>query len=121
MRVGTTAENAILEVVDKGPGMSQEDALRVFERFYRTDSSRTRSSGGSGLGLSIVDSLVHAHGGTVKVTDGARTGLPLLRQPAAYRRRSRAHGISHVNNLGQIGALSFPDQFKTQHAYRKRS
>ena len=67
VRVGTTAENAILEVVDKGPGMSQEDALRVFERFYRTDSSRTRSSGGSGLGLSIVDSLVHAHGGTVNV------------------------------------------------------
>ena len=45
--------------------MSQQDAQRVFERFYRTDSSRARTSGGSGLGLSIVDSLVRAHGGAV--------------------------------------------------------
>ncbi|MFZ1164221.1 HAMP domain-containing sensor histidine kinase [Mycobacterium sp.] len=74
VRVGTTGEDAILEVVDQGPGMSQEDALRVFERFYRTDSSRARSSGGSGLGLSIVDSLVHAHGGTVTVTTAPGQG-----------------------------------------------
>jgi two-component system OmpR family sensor kinase len=74
VRVGTTTESAILEVVDKGPGMSQEDALRIFERFYRTDSSRARSSGGSGLGLSIVDSLVHAHGGTVNVTTAPGKG-----------------------------------------------
>jgi two-component system, OmpR family, sensor kinase len=74
VRVGTSAEDAILEVVDEGPGMSREDALRVFERFYRTDSSRARSSGGSGLGLSIVDSLVHAHGGTVNVTTAPGQG-----------------------------------------------
>jgi len=74
VRVGTNAEDAILEVVDEGPGMSREDALRVFERFYRTDSSRARSSGGSGLGLSIVDSLVHAHGGTVNVTTAQGQG-----------------------------------------------
>jgi two-component system OmpR family sensor kinase len=74
VRVGTTAEDAILEVVDEGPGMSQDDALRIFERFYRTDSSRTRSSGGSGLGLSIVDSLVQAHGGTVSVTTAPGQG-----------------------------------------------
>src|SRR3984893_8978755 len=74
VRVGTNAEDAILEVVDEGPGMSWEDAQRVFERFYRTDSSRARSSGGSGLGLSIVDSLVHAHGGTVNVTTALGQG-----------------------------------------------
>ncbi len=74
VRVGTSAEDAILEVLDEGPGMSREDALRVFERFYRTDSSRARSSGGSGLGLSIVDSLVHAHGGTVNVTTAPGQG-----------------------------------------------
>jgi two-component system OmpR family sensor kinase len=63
-----------VEVVDEGPGMSQEDALRVFERFYRTDSSRARISGGTGLGLSIVDSLVLAHDGTVTVTTAPGQG-----------------------------------------------
>ena len=67
VRVGTDGDDVVLEVADEGPGMSAEDALRVFERFYRTDSSRARASGGTGLGLSIVDSLVHAHGGVVTV------------------------------------------------------
>lgn len=67
LRVGTVGDDAVLEVADQGPGMSSEDALRVFERFYRTDSSRARASGGTGLGLSIVDSLVRAHGGAVTV------------------------------------------------------
>src|SRR5271170_1419266 len=74
LRVGTEGDNALLEVADKGPGMSQEDASRVFERFYRTDSSRARASGGTGLGLSIVDSLVHAHGGAVTVTTAPGQG-----------------------------------------------
>ncbi len=65
VRVGTDGADAVLEVADKGPGMSEQDASRVFERFYRTDSSRARTSGGTGLGLSIVDSLVQAHGGVV--------------------------------------------------------
>ena len=68
VRVGTEGNDAVLEVVDTGPGMSQQDASRVFERFYRTDSSRARTSGGTGLGLSIVNALVHAHGGVVTVT-----------------------------------------------------
>jgi two-component system, OmpR family, sensor kinase len=74
VRVGTDGDDAVLEVADKGPGMGQEDASRVFERFYRTDSSRARASGGIGLGLSIVDSLVHAHGGLVTVTTAPGEG-----------------------------------------------
>lgn len=74
VRVGTEGDDAILEVADDGPGMSQEDALRVFERFYRADSSRARASGGTGLGLSIVDSLVAAHGGAVTVTTALGEG-----------------------------------------------
>ena len=74
IRVGTAGDDAVLEVADRGPGMSQEDASQVFERFYRTDSSRARASGGTGLGLSIVDSLVHAHGGVVTVTTAPGEG-----------------------------------------------
>lgn len=65
--VGTDGGAGILEVRDTGPGMSAHDAERVFERFYRADSSRTRESGGSGLGLSIVAALVEAHEGRVEV------------------------------------------------------
>ncbi len=65
--VGTTEKSVLLEVRDTGPGLSAEEAQHVFERFYRADSSRTRESGGSGLGLSIVAALVAAHGGTVTV------------------------------------------------------
>jgi two-component system OmpR family sensor kinase len=59
---------AVLDVADTGPGLSQADAERVFERFYRVEQSRSRANGGSGLGLSIVAALTAAHGGTVDVT-----------------------------------------------------
>ncbi len=57
----------VLDVEDDGPGMSAEQAQRVFERFYRADAARNRASGGTGLGLAIVAGLVSAHGGTVSV------------------------------------------------------
>jgi two-component system OmpR family sensor kinase len=57
----------VLDVQDDGPGMTAEQAQRVFERFYRADQARNRSSGGTGLGLAIVAGLVAAHGGTVSV------------------------------------------------------
>ncbi len=58
---------AILEVTDHGPGLTEEQASRVFERFYRADQARGRRTGGSGLGLAIVQALVAAHGGTVSL------------------------------------------------------
>ncbi len=54
-----------LSVADSGPGLGEEQAARVFERFYRVDGSRARGSGGVGLGLAIVAAVAHAHGGTV--------------------------------------------------------
>ena len=56
-----------LEVADSGPGMTPEQAERVFERFYRADPARSRKAGGSGLGLAIVAALVAAHNGQVTV------------------------------------------------------
>jgi len=65
--VGLTAGGATLQVADEGPGLPPAQAERVFERFYRADASRSRANGGSGLGLSIVAALVHAHRGTVEL------------------------------------------------------
>jgi two-component system OmpR family sensor kinase len=65
VRLAVEDERAVLEVADAGPGVPAEDADRIFERFYRTDRSRTRSRGGVGLGLAIVHSVVEAHGGAV--------------------------------------------------------
>ncbi len=58
---------AVVEIVDHGPGLDAETAAHVFERFYRGDESRARSTGGSGLGLSIAKSIVEAHGGRIAV------------------------------------------------------
>ncbi|HKI57802.1 MAG TPA: ATP-binding protein [Trueperaceae bacterium] len=78
-------ERAILRVRDRGPGIPEGERERIFQRFYRTDGARTRATGGSGLGLSIVHSLVTLHGGTVTADDHPEGGavlsvsLPLAR------------------------------------------
>ena len=61
-----TDGRAELTVADHGPGLTEEQSARVFERFYRADSSRARASGGAGLGLSIVAAVTEAHGGTAE-------------------------------------------------------
>ncbi len=68
-------EEAELEVRDSGPGMPTEDARHVFERFYRSDPARSRTSGGSGLGLSIVSAIVAAHGGSVVAVSSPGHGM----------------------------------------------
>ena len=68
--LGTT-----ISVTDNGPGLSETDQSKVFERFYRADPSRVRSGlDGSGLGLSIVDAVMGAHGGTVSVNSKLGNG-----------------------------------------------
>jgi two-component system, OmpR family, sensor kinase len=60
--------DSFVTIADNGPGLSAEDQARIFERFYRVDASRQRNSkDGSGLGLSIVDAVMRAHGGDVRV------------------------------------------------------
>lgn len=67
-------ETAHLTVADNGEGMAEEAVRRATERFYRADPARSRSKGGSGLGLSIVDAAVTAHGGKLTITSGLGTG-----------------------------------------------
>ncbi|MEU6555503.1 HAMP domain-containing sensor histidine kinase [Streptomyces sp. NPDC046915] len=72
--VGTVGGHAVLEVADEGPGLTPEQSGRIFERFHRADASRNRATGGAGLGLSIVRSLVTAHAGRVEVDSAPGRG-----------------------------------------------
>ncbi|WP_375490314.1 sensor histidine kinase [uncultured Jatrophihabitans sp.] len=74
----------VVQVVDGGPGLPPEEAARVFERFWRADKARTRARGGSGLGMSIVASILEAHGGTVRFESTVESGSTVtLWLPAA--------------------------------------
>jgi len=66
--VAKDGADSLVTIADNGPGLTAEDQARIFERFYRVDASRQRNSkDGSGLGLSIVDAVMRAHGGDVTV------------------------------------------------------
>jgi len=84
-RESSQSTRVIVEVRDHGPGISAEHQDRVFERFYRVDSSRNRQSGGSGLGLAIVSAILHSHNGTVCVSETPGGGLTIhVEIPAAH-------------------------------------
>lgn len=74
--VGREGGAAFVEVSDEGPGLTEQQAAVVFERFFRADPSRSRDTGGAGLGLAIVATIVRAHGG--RVSAQARPGQGAL-------------------------------------------
>jgi two-component system OmpR family sensor kinase len=103
--VGTAEQAAVIEVRDHGQGLAPEQAERVFERFYRIDSSRRRGTGGgSGLGLSIVSAVVAAHSGNVSVvpTPGGgatfRVALPARPDDATLPANPDDHAVSLVTS-----------------------
>ncbi len=71
-RAGAAPDQVTLEICDSGPGISPEEAGRIFNRFYRGEKSR--STPGNGLGLSLAQTIVQAHGGTVSVESGPGEG-----------------------------------------------
>ena len=86
IRVTSNDQSVVLEIEDEGPGMPTEVAERATERFYRADPARSRHRGGSGLGLSIVDATVAAHGGTVEIDSALDRGTCVrLTLPRATR------------------------------------
>ncbi|MGC5016384.1 sensor histidine kinase [Streptosporangium sp. DT93] len=73
--------DAVLTVTDDGPGIPEPDRERVFDRFTRLDSARSRDEGGAGLGLAIVRETVHAHGGAVHLEDASPGLRAVVRLP----------------------------------------
>ena len=81
VRATVTDTEVVISVADEGPGLTQEQSERIFERFYRADPARQRGpirEEGSGLGLSIVDAVVNAHGGSVSVESAPNVGASFV-------------------------------------------
>lgn len=74
VRTGPVGHDAVLEVADTGVGIGAEDLPKIFTRFWRGEKSRSRSTGGAGIGLAVVDQLVRAHGGRVEVESAPGAG-----------------------------------------------
>lgn len=81
LRLSAEEDEAVLSVEDAGPGLDPEALEHAFDRFWRGDPSRSRHTGGAGLGLAIVDAIARAHGGDISAenvpTGGARFTLRL--------------------------------------------
>jgi two-component system, OmpR family, sensor kinase len=77
IEISVSTEDGVgrMSVADHGPGLGPGEMERIFEPFYRADPSRSRDSGGAGLGLSIVSAVVSAHGGHVKVKETSGGGV----------------------------------------------
>ncbi len=101
VRVVNGEEEAVIEVADEGPGMATEDANRVFERFWRSDPSRTRSSGGAGLGLAIVAAIAGAHGGRAEVQSAPGQG-------SVFRVHLPHHAPASVESYDTFAADAVP-------------
>ena len=88
LRLQRGGDEAVFTVEDTGIGIPEEDIPHIFDRFYRVDKARSRASGGSGLGLSIVHGAVEAHGGSIEVARRETVGtrftvrFPALDQPS---------------------------------------
>lgn len=74
-------ESGVIIVEDDGIGITKDELELVFERFYRTDQSRARKTGGAGIGLAIVKSIVMAHGGTVRAQSGEKGSVFMVTLP----------------------------------------
>jgi two-component system OmpR family sensor kinase len=89
VRVSREGEEAVLEVADEGPGLDEEHAAKVFDRFFRVDPARARDAGGAGLGLAIVAAIAGAHGGGVAVETSPGAGARFtVRLPIASQEGS---------------------------------
>jgi two-component system OmpR family sensor kinase len=104
--LATAGDDRTVEVSDNGPGIAAGDLPHLFERFYRVDASRARRSGGSGLGLSIVQAIAEAHGGSVGVASVEGEGaaftivLPVAGRAEATRQDASPSSMARRTSAG---------------------
>ncbi|WP_187358477.1 cell wall metabolism sensor histidine kinase WalK [Microbacterium testaceum] len=112
LRVGVDAERDMgwIEIIDHGEGVPEQIREQIFQRFWRADTSRTRETGGSGLGLSIVASIVDLLHGTVEVVDTPGGGATFrVSLPLADRRDVEEHALIETQPLERLPEDYRPD------------
>jgi two-component system OmpR family sensor kinase len=110
LRVGVDIESDMgwIEIIDHGEGVPEQIRDQIFQRFWRADTSRTRETGGSGLGLSIVASIVDLLHGTVEVRDTPGGGATFrVSLPLADRRDAHEHALIETQPLERL-----PDDYR---------
>ncbi|MBD8219688.1 HAMP domain-containing protein [Microbacterium sp. CFBP 13617] len=110
LRVGVDADADMgwIEIIDHGEGVPEQIRDQIFQRFWRADTSRTRETGGSGLGLSIVASIVDLLHGTVQVVDTPGGGATFrVSLPLADRRDAQEHALIETQPLERL-----PDDYR---------
>ncbi len=112
-RVGVGARRqgdvVAISVTDQGIGISEEDQKRIFERFYRVDTARSRNTGGTGLGLSIVRHVVENHGGDISVWSQLGKGSTFTVRLPLVETFKPGHGSAEAPMINPI-PLSVPEQ-----------
>ncbi|MFS0794488.1 sensor histidine kinase [Microbacterium sp. 1P10AE] len=112
LRVGVDADTDMgwIEIIDHGEGVPEQIREQIFQRFWRADTSRTRETGGSGLGLSIVASIVDLLHGTVEVRDTPGGGATFrVSLPLADRRNAQEHALIETQPLERLPENYQPD------------
>jgi signal transduction histidine kinase len=93
VEIAATAGTAVVTIADLGPGLPEDRLDKVFEPFVRLEGSRSRETGGVGLGLAITRTVVQAHGGEIVLRNRSEGGLEVtVRLPLGERRRDGAYG-----------------------------
>jgi signal transduction histidine kinase len=80
IKIRKEKEEVVIEVEDTGIGIAEKDLNFIFERFYRADESRNKTTGGAGIGLTIAKSIVEAHGGKISVESELKKGSRFIVQ-----------------------------------------
>ncbi|MCJ1707183.1 cell wall metabolism sensor histidine kinase WalK [Microbacterium sp. VKM Ac-2923] len=112
LRVGVDIDSDMgwIEIIDHGDGVPEQIRDQIFQRFWRADTSRTRETGGSGLGLSIVASIVDLLHGTVDVVDTPGGGATFrVSLPLADRRDAREHALIETQPLERLPEAYRPE------------
>ena len=93
VQVERREDNVNIQITDTGVGIPEESLTHIFERFYRVDKARSRSTGGSGLGLSIVRNIVEKNGGFIKVTSQLNHGTRFILNFPIFETEENRHEV----------------------------